>query len=104
MAAEKDGPQSGTKAVGFDVLPPNGAIGDFRGGRIQKDNFRIEAMPTIFGPVDAPTIAESRGQAGHQDVPVIAGAVLLRVERNLRQDSGAFQRIKNEPHGGAMPA
>src|SRR5262245_3818943 len=54
--------------------------------------------------VDAPAVAERRGQVLDQDVPVIAGAVDARVEVELGELPFLVERQDHEADGGAVAA
>src|SRR3954467_7355783 len=61
-------------------------------------------MTTSARSIDAPAVAEDRRQAGNQDVPVIARAVLERIEANFRQRVIAFIGQEKQLNGCAMTA
>ena len=52
-------------------------------GRVDQDVPRIVTMAVVLGAVDAVAITELLGEAVDPDMPVVAGAIGERIERNL---------------------
>ncbi len=54
-------------------------------------------MPVAMRSGHAPAVAKRWRQAGNEDVPVAAGAVLVRVELDFPERLSPFQRVEHEP-------
>ena len=82
------------------------AVREHRRGRVEQDDGRVEAVAgAASGRPRASRSRTLRGRPCDADVPVVAGAVLLRVERRSRRaarpPSGGQD---DERDGGAVPA
>ena len=94
-------------AQAVEVVPvaaPVGAVGDRGAAWVEQDEVRIEAMSAAHGSVNAPAVAKDLGRIVDMDMPKIAGAMGARIERDVGEDLVAVQWLKNQLHGGAMPA
>ena len=80
------------------------AVGDGGASGVEENDLGIEAMAASFGPVDAPAIAKDRRQAGHENMPVVAGAMAVRIERYFRQHLIFVHGQNNQPHRRPMAA
>ena len=61
-------------------------------------------MAVVLGPVDPVAVAELLRQAVDADVPVVAGAILERIERDLGMDLAVAGLGQDQPHGRPVPA
>ena len=59
---------------------PGGTVRDHRGGRVEQQPRRVEAVHQGFGAGRSPAVAERFGKVVDGDVPVVASLVLLGVE------------------------
>src|SRR5262245_5444978 len=55
-------------------------------------------------PVDAPAVAEAIGESFEADVPVVAGAVFVRVEFDFGGFARFIQRFDDQRNGGTVLA
>ena len=61
-------------------------------------------MAGIARPIDAPAVAEGGRQAADQDVPVVASAVAVGVQRDGGQLSVLIEGIDDKEYVSAVPA
>src|SRR5262245_19756191 len=82
---------------------PGRAVGEHHSGRVEQDGVAVETAARRVGAVDAPAVLEAVGQSLETYVPVMAGAVPVRIEINLR-GFVVVERFNNEADLGAMLA
>ena len=74
------------------------------GRRVDQDDAGVEPVAHALGPIDAIAVAELVGQAIDPDVPVVAGAVVPRVERDLGGDLGVARLREDQRDRRAVAA
>ncbi len=85
-------------------LAPRLPAGEGPRGRVDEDDARVVAVAVAPRAVDPVAVRELVGQAVDADVPVVAGPVVVRAQRDLDEDVGVAGLGDDEADRRRMPA